>query len=188
MELSFDAVFSIFSKILIKFLIAFFFVELSMIHSSRKEEKVAISDDEDLIFLWIDDCCLWFEYLSAMSFSIRSTSVEKCLFCFVFLIKSMNWKICFKISNVYFVSLSNCSWVMRKKKLIKQLTNSSVQIDVALWQTQINDLREKSEKDFEKRKIDLDQSTARSFDTKVCLEENREWFEKNRRKLNCLDR
>ena len=90
MKLSFDAVFSIFSKILIKSLIAFLFVELSMIHSSKKEEKIAISDDEDLVFLWDDDWCLWFEYLSAMSFSIRSISIEKCLFCFVFLIKSMN--------------------------------------------------------------------------------------------------
>ena len=51
MRLSFDAVFSIFSKILIKSLIAFLLVELSMIHSSRKEEKVAISDDEDLVSL-----------------------------------------------------------------------------------------------------------------------------------------
>ena len=188
MKLSFDAVFSIFSKILIKPLIAFLLVELFMIHSSKKEKKIAISDDEDLISLWVDDCYLWFEYLSAMSFNIRSTSIKKCLFCFVFLIKSMNWKICFKISSVYFVSLSNCSWIMRRKKLIKQLTNSSIQIDVALWQTQLDDLRKKSEKDFEKRKIDLDQSTARFFDTKVCLEENREWFEKNRGKLNCLNK
>ena len=112
MRFNSTAAFSMFSKILIKSLIAFFLAELSMIHFSKKEKKVAISDDENLIFLWIDDWCLWFEYLSIMSFSIRSISVKKCLFDFVFLIKSMNWKICFKTSDVYFVSLSNCSAVV----------------------------------------------------------------------------
>ena len=65
--------------------------------------------------------------------------------------------------------------------------SSSIQISVALWKTQIDDFREKSERDFEE-KIDFNQITARFFDTKVCSEENRERLQKNRNRLNCLSR
>ena len=58
MKFNSTAAFSMFNKILIKLLIAFFLAELFMIHFSKKEKKVAIFDDKDLVFLWVDDCYL----------------------------------------------------------------------------------------------------------------------------------